>query len=71
MVDYSRKAEIIKCSSCRGEIQSKYRYNFVRCACGAVFTDGGDDYARIGCKPGAEFVILKEFGVQIEQEDIL
>lgn len=69
MIDFSRKAEIVKCSSCLSEIQSKYRYNFVACACGAVYTDGGDDYARIGCEPGAEFVVLKEFGVQYEKAD--
>lgn len=62
MVDYSRKAEILKCSGCLGEIQSKHRHDYVYCACGAIFTDGGNDYARYGCEPGAEFVVLKEFG---------
>lgn len=62
MIDYSRKAEIIKCSGCLGEIQSRSRHDFVYCACGGVFTDGGDEYARYGCEPGSEFVVLKEFG---------
>jgi hypothetical protein len=62
MSDYSRKAAILKCSSCLGEIQSKYRYDFVYCDCGAIFTDGGNDCARYGCEPGYDLIVLKEFG---------
>lgn len=64
MVDYSRKAEILKCLECLGEIQSKHVHDYVRCECGAISTDGGDEYARFGWKDGADFEILKEFGEQ-------
>lgn len=64
MVDYSRKAEILKCESCLGEIQSTHRHDFVYCTCKAIFTDGGDEYARYGFMSEAKFVILKEFGEQ-------
>lgn len=71
MVNYKKKALILQCGKCKDVIQSQYRNHFAACHCGDVFTDGGDDYARYGCAPGSEFVVLKEFGVQSEQEDIL
>lgn len=69
MPDYSRASEILKCSECKEEIQSTHRHDYVTCTCGAIFTDGGDDYARYGWNPGSKFEILKEFGVQYEKPD--
>ena len=37
-----------KCRKCGDEIESKHRHDFVRCKCGAIFTDGGKDYMRRG-----------------------
>ncbi len=44
MNDLKRNA--VKCLSCQQEIESKYRYNFVQCKCGAISVDGGLDYLR-------------------------
>jgi hypothetical protein len=69
MVNYKKKALILQCTNCKDVIQSQYRRHFTACHCGEVFTDGGDDYARYGSNPGFDFVILKEFGVQLEEVD--
>jgi len=37
-----------QCALCEDVIQSKFRHDFVRCKCGAVFVDGGGDYLRSG-----------------------
>ncbi len=37
-----------KCRKCGDIIESKYRHDFVRCKCGAIFVDGGMDYIRRG-----------------------
>ena len=36
------------CGKCYGIMESKHRHDFVRCACGESFLDGGDDYFRAG-----------------------
>jgi hypothetical protein len=36
------------CMQCEGFMESKHRHDFVRCACGKSFLDGGDDYFRAG-----------------------
>lgn len=41
----SRKLQCLKCKSV---IQSKSVHDFVRCKCGAIFIDGGDEYTRYG-----------------------
>jgi len=35
-----------KCRDCGEVIESKYRWDFVRCGCGKIAVDGGLDYAR-------------------------
>lgn len=35
---------------CGDIIESKDRHDFVRCKCGEIFTDGGDDYMHRGAK---------------------
>lgn len=37
-----------QCRLCGNIIESKYRHDFVRCECGAIFVDGGKDYMRRG-----------------------
>ena len=36
----------IRCNIYGDEIESKHRYDFVRCKCGACAVDGGHDYLR-------------------------
>ena len=36
------------CYECLGIMESKHRHDFVRCACGKSFLDGGDVYFRAG-----------------------
>lgn len=40
-----------RCRRCGSIIESKHRHDFIRCACGAIFTDGGRDYVRRGGNP--------------------
>ena len=37
-----------QCAVCLDIIESKSRHAFVRCKCGAIFTDGGTEYIRRG-----------------------
>ena len=37
-----------KCKLCGDVIESKDRHDFVRCKCGEIFTDGGDEYIHRG-----------------------
>lgn len=37
-----------KCHECDQEIESKTRWDFVSCGCGAIFVDGGLEYLRRG-----------------------
>ena len=38
----------LKCKKCNDIIESKHVHDFVRCKCGAIFVDGGDEYCRFG-----------------------
>lgn len=40
----------IRCKLCSEIIESKHPHYFVRCKCGAVAIDGGDDYTRLLAK---------------------
>ena len=46
----------VRCLKCKDIIESKQRHDFVRCRCGALFVDGGDDYLRMGGSLNYEFV---------------
>lgn len=35
-----------KCKKCGDEIVSKHRHDYVRCKCGEIAVDGGQDYLR-------------------------
>lgn len=37
-----------RCTRCSTTIESKYVHDFKQCLCGAIFVDGGKDYARRG-----------------------
>lgn len=37
----------IRCKECGDIIESKHVHDFVRCKCGSIAIDGGDDYMRI------------------------
>lgn len=41
----------IRCKKCGTICESKHRHDWVQCACGAVFTDGGKSYIRRGGNP--------------------
>lgn len=48
----------IKCLECNTELESKFRHDFVSCDCpNNSFTDGGDDYMRIGGKDITKILI--------------
>jgi len=49
----------VKCLRCGDELYSRHRHDFVRCSCGCVYIDGGDDYCRIG-GDAADIEIIKE-----------
>ena len=38
----------LRCKRCTDVIESRFRHDFVRCKCGAIFIDGGNDYTRMG-----------------------
>ncbi len=41
-----------KCLKCGDIITSRHAHDFVMCGCGAIFTDGGNEYCRRGGEPG-------------------
>jgi len=43
-----KKLNAIRCLQCLDVIQSRSTHDFVRCSCGSVFVDGGQDYQRVG-----------------------
>jgi len=38
----------LQCNKCKDIIESKSVHDFVRCKCGTIFVDGGDEYCRYG-----------------------
>jgi hypothetical protein len=45
---YLLTANRVKCLRCNDIIESTHRYDFVKCKCGDVYTDGGLSYLRRG-----------------------
>jgi len=39
-----------KCNLCQSVIVSTHQHDFVSCACGAIYIDGGNSYWRAGAK---------------------
>lgn len=54
----------VKCRHCGDVLVSKHVHDFVRCSCGAVFVDGGNEYLRRGFRtsPEDDFIELSETG---------
>ena len=50
-----------QCNQCKDIIESKHRHDFVRCKCGAIFTDGGTDYVRRGFTNKSDIIDLSEY----------
>ncbi len=50
----------IRCKICGDIIESRHRHDFVRCKCGACFTDGGHDYIRRGWEAGLTEIPYEE-----------
>jgi hypothetical protein len=60
-----RKREVIvvnkcQCRKCGDIIESKHRHAFVRCGCGAIFTDGGTSYIRRGATDFNDIIDMSE-----------
>jgi hypothetical protein len=50
-----------QCRQCEDIIESTNRHDFVRCKCGAIFTDGGTAYIRRGAKDLGDIIDLSEY----------
>ena len=50
-----------QCRQCDDIIESVGRHSFVRCRCGAIFTDGGTAYIRRGAKDLSDIIDLSEY----------
>jgi predicted RNA-binding Zn-ribbon protein involved in translation (DUF1610 family) len=44
---YKNKA---KCTNCGDVIESTHRHDFIRCKCGDIAIDGGNDYHKVSYK---------------------
>lgn len=49
-----------QCMLCKTIVESKHVHDFVRCACGEIFVDGGNDYWRAGAKDFKNFHRIDE-----------
>ena len=61
----TRKREVVvvnkcQCRKCGDVIESKHGHDFVRCKCGAIFTDGGKSYIRRGAHDLNDIIDLSE-----------
>jgi hypothetical protein len=54
-----------RCLKCNDIIESTYRHDFVKCKCGAIFVDGGNDYWRAGATDFKYFERLDNEGNKI------
>jgi len=50
-----------QCRQCEDIIESTNRHDFVRCRCGAIFTDGGTAYIRRGFTNIDDIIDLSEY----------
>jgi hypothetical protein len=50
-----------QCRQCSDIIESKHGHDFVRCQCGAIFTDGGTRYIRRGATDLNDIIDLSEY----------
>lgn len=54
------KTNKAKCLNCGDVIESKHRHDWVVCACGSIFVDGGKDYLRRGWPEGDPALWIEE-----------
>ena len=54
------KSNKAQCGLCKEVIESKYRHDYVTCACGNIFIDGGLAYLRRGAVDMTKFIELSE-----------
>jgi hypothetical protein len=54
-----------KCLKCGDIIESKYRHDFVKCSCGAIFVDGGNEYWRAGASDFKFFERIDNLGKKL------
>jgi hypothetical protein len=45
----------VRCKFCGDIIESKSLHDFVRCKCGKISVDGGQDYAKFSFPAGMKF----------------
>jgi hypothetical protein len=58
-----------QCRQCGDIIESVHRHDFVRCGCGAIFTDGGRSYIRRGAADFSNIIDMSEtYEEQYESE---
>ena len=50
-----------QCARCDDVIESTHVHDFVRCKCGAIFTDGGTEYIRRGFMNIDDIIDLSKF----------
>jgi hypothetical protein len=63
----------VRCLKCGSIIVSRYRHDFVWCACQNIFVDGGEDYLRRG-GPGIDdnsYEELTELPLSVEDDSRL
>ena len=51
-----------KCLKCNDVIESKHRHDFVKCGCGEIFLDGGDEYIRAGANDLSNLWVYSDGG---------
>jgi hypothetical protein len=51
-----------KCLLCGDIIESKHRHDFVKCSCGEIFVDGGNEYWRAGAMDFKNFERIDNTG---------
>lgn len=55
-----------KCKLCSDIIESKFKNDFVKCSCGQIWIDGGEEYYRSGAEDYRNFLRIDEEGNEIE-----
>lgn len=58
----------VQCKLCGDVIESKYRHDFVRCKCGDIFVDGGNDYLRMGSETDIHNAVLLPNDAHIDKD---
>lgn len=62
IVKSSNMGTKVKCALCGDIIQSQSTHDFVRCKCGEIYVDGGDDYLHMGAKTSLLNVLIEQDG---------